>query len=225
MRAGFGISVCVVLAVVALLAVFAGSGQTSGTGDTREERNGAAVTQEGGEMIVRAGDATVRTGGGGAEARAGDVVASAGEDGVGDEARDRRGGGIQEEVRDGEAVLRIVGAPGTKFSGTCAVGGEENELEGEVPESFTYDLRGGEELECEIRNGGGGRLQTVLVTGDDRVAQQTNSRGATVSFTYSEGGVSSSTSSGSSNSVSQSSSSSSVNSSSSSTSSVVHSGD
>ena len=105
----------------------------------------------------------------------------------------------------GEVVLEIGGDPGTAFSGTCSVGDEENELSGEVPESFSYEL-GGEQLKCEIRkeNTDSGTLEVLLTGPGDRIQQRTDSPGGTISLSYSENSVSSSTSSsGSSSSVNQ----------------------
>jgi hypothetical protein len=128
--------------------------------------------------------------------------------------RERTGGSEQ------EVVLRIDGDSGTEFSGVCSVGDEENEFSGEVPESFSYELKG-QQLECEIRkeSTGSGSLKVLLTGPGDRIEQQTSTPGGTISLAYSENGVSSVTSSsGSSSSVNQVSSSSvSSNSSSSST--------
>jgi hypothetical protein len=108
------------------------------------------------------------------------------------------GGGSGREV-----TLSIEGDPGTGFSGTCSVGDEENELSGQVPESFGYDLEG-QQLECEIRQEGAGSLKILLTGPGDRIEQQINNPGGTISLVYSENGVSSSTSSsGSSSSVNQ----------------------
>ena len=102
------------------------------------------------------------------------------------------GGGSGREV-----TLRIEGDPGTRFSGTCNVGDEENELSGQVPESFGYDLEG-QQLECEIRQEDAGSLEILLTGPGDRVEQQINAPGGTISLAFSENGVSSSTSSSSS---------------------------
>ncbi len=108
------------------------------------------------------------------------------------------GGGSGREV-----TLSIEGDPGTGFSGTCNVGDEENELSGQVPESFGYDLEG-QQLECEIRQEGAGSLEILLTGPGDRIEQRINNPGGTISLAYSENGVSSSTSSsGSSSSVNQ----------------------
>jgi hypothetical protein len=107
----------------------------------------------------------------------------------------------------GKVTLEIGGDPGTAFSGTCSAGDEESELSGEVPDSFSYDL-GGRQLDCEIRkeSAGSGALELLLTgPGGDRVQQRTDSPGGTISLSYSENGVSSSSTSspGSSGSVNQ----------------------
>lgn len=108
------------------------------------------------------------------------------------------GGGSGREV-----TLSIEGDPGTGFSGTCNVGDEENELSGQVPDSFGYDLEG-QQLECEIRQEDAGSLEILLTGPGDRIEQRINNPGGTISLAYSENGVSSSTSSsGSSSSVNQ----------------------
>ena len=108
------------------------------------------------------------------------------------------GGGSGREV-----TLSIEGEPGTGFSGACNVGDEENELSGQVPESFGYDLEG-QQLECEIQQEGAGSLEILLTGPGDRIEQRISNPGGTISLAYSENGVSSSTSSsGSSNSVNQ----------------------
>ncbi len=102
-----------------------------------------------------------------------------------------------------EVTLSIEGDPGTGFSGTCSVGDEENELSGQVPESFGYDLEG-QQLECEIRQEDAGSLKILLTGPGDRIEQQINAPGGSINLAYSENGVSSSTSSsGSSSSVNQ----------------------
>jgi hypothetical protein len=114
-------------------------------------------------------------------------------------AEERTGGGGSGR----EVTLSIEGDPGTEFSGTCNVGDEENELSGQVPESFGYDLEG-QQLECEIRQEDAGSLEILLTGPGDRIEQQINAPGGAISLAYSENGVSSSTSSsGSSSSVNQ----------------------
>lgn len=115
--------------------------------------------------------------------------------------RERTGGGVSGR----EVVLEIDGDSGTEFSGVCSVGDKKNELSGEVPDSFSYDLEG-QQLECEIRkeSTGSGSLKVLLTGPGDHIEQQTSTPGGTISLVYSGNGVSSSTSSsGSSNSVNQ----------------------
>jgi hypothetical protein len=122
---------------------------------------------------------------------------------------ERTEGAIRDESPNtGEAVLRIGGDPQTEFSGSCAVGDQEEEaIVGRVPQSFDYMLDG-RRLECEIRKESSGDMEVVLEAGNDRSVQRTNAQGATIRLTYSEGSISSSTisSSGSGGQVSSSSS-------------------
>jgi hypothetical protein len=93
-----------------------------------------------------------------------------------------------------KVTLEISGDPGTGFSGTCTVGDERKELDGQVPERFVYELDGGQ-LRCEIQteDTAGATLKTVLTAGNAHYIQQTGTRGATMSFVYSDSGFSSST--------------------------------
>jgi hypothetical protein len=137
---------------------------------------------------------------GGDEATQGD--STAGQDtteqtkGTGASTENTRAGGETTRGRDsgGGVTLSMEGDPGTEFSGTCSVGDEDNELSGEVPESFDYDLEG-QQLECEIRQESAGNLNALLIGPGDRLEQQANTPGGTISLVYSENGVSSSTSS------------------------------
>ncbi len=107
-----------------------------------------------------------------------------------------------------EVTLRLEGDPGTEFSSVCRVGGEENSLGGQVPQSFGYDL-GGQRIECQIQNqsAGAGRLTVTLLSGNNRSVQQSSTSGGTINLPYSGDGASSSTSFNSVNQVIQSSSS------------------
>ena len=113
---------------------------------------------------------------------------------------------VQEKgVEDGgpgqEFTLDIEGDQGIGFSGVCTVGGEEQELNGQVPASFVYNLQG-QQLECQIRSVDGGNLKVSLTGPGNNIVQQTN--GGTINLTLASNGTSSSTSSsGSSNSVRQ----------------------
>ena len=114
----------------------------------------------------------------------------------GDSTENTRAGGETTRGRNsgGGVTLSIEGDSGTEFSGTCSVGDEAYELSGEVPESFDYDLED-QQLECEIRQESAGNLNVLLTGPGDRIQQQANTPGGTISLVYSENGVSSSTSS------------------------------
>ncbi len=106
-----------------------------------------------------------------------------------------------DQTRPGDqAHLQIKGDSGTEFSGSCAVGDQEpQEIGGQVPASFTYDLEG-QALECEIASEG--NVQVNLAVGNTRSVQRIG--GGTLNLTYDNGSISSvaSSSSGSSSSVS-----------------------
>lgn len=122
-------------------------------------------------------------------------------------AKEQSGETGSESRSSGALTLKIQGAKGTEFSGTCTVGSEEHDVSGQVPQSFEYSLDG-EKLECEIRNqnADAGALKIVLV-GDGIHAVQQISSGGTVSLTYDGNSISSSTSSSGSTSTASSSSS------------------
>ena len=105
-----------------------------------------------------------------------------------------------------QARLEIKGTPGTEFSGTCAVGDEEpEEIGGQVPRSFAYDLNGNP-LKCQIDSEGD--TEVTFTHGNDRSVQRIS--GGTMSLAYENGSISSSTTSSPSSSVSSSSASSQV---------------
>ncbi len=93
------------------------------------------------------------------------------------------GGGDKERAR-----LEIKGSPGTEFSGSCAIGdGEPEEIGGEVPKSFAYDLRGSP-LDCEV--GSDGDLRVELTVGENARSVQSIS-GGTLNLAYKDGSISS----------------------------------
>lgn len=114
------------------------------------------------------------------------------------------GGNRANRAGDGEAVLRLTGSSGTKFSGECEVGGERESIEGELPERFTFDLGDGG-LACDIEKRGSGQMQVVFSAGNNNVVQTAGADNATISFVYEDGNVSVSQSSSSSSSIQQSS--------------------
>lgn len=101
-----------------------------------------------------------------------------------------------------QASLEMAGEPGTAFSGRCVLGDEENDVSGQVPETFTFQLDGGK-LDCEVRKEGSGNMKIIFTAGNDRSVYQTNAPGSTVKFTYTKNGLSSTTSSSSGTSVNQ----------------------
>jgi hypothetical protein len=122
--------------------------------------------------------------------------------------RECRAGG---DSNKDQARLEIKGSPGGEFSGSCAIGDEEaEEISGEVPKSFTYDLEG-RPLDCEISSAGD--LRVELTVGEGTHAVQSIGGGGTLNLTYEDGSISSVTSSSSKSSRQESSSSSEVTSS------------
>ena len=127
------------------------------------------------DAVACAGDAVARAGAG-AVARAGDVEARANGD---------------SEHPSRKVTLEIRGERGTRFSGTCSIGGEDRRFGGRVPESYSYEL-GGKKLECEIRKDGPGTLEVVLAAGDEvrSVHRQTGAGSGIIRLTYSGDGAS-----------------------------------
>lgn len=100
---------------------------------------------------------------------------------------DTNAGSNDEKDRGQEATLELQGEPGTGFSGSCTPGNEEpEEISGQVPESFTYEL-GGEPLECEISPEGS--TQVHLTVGNVRSVERIS--GGTLKLTYKNGSISS----------------------------------
>ncbi|MBD0358037.1 MAG: DUF2807 domain-containing protein [Rubrobacter sp.] len=100
---------------------------------------------------------------------------------------DTNAGSNDEKDRGQEATLELQGEPETGFSGSCTVGDEEpEEISGQVPESFTYEL-GGEPLECEISPEGS--TQVHLAVGNVRSVERIS--GGTLKLTYKNGSISS----------------------------------
>ena len=92
-----------------------------------------------------------------------------------------------------QANLEIKGSSGTAFSGSCTVGdGEPEQIGGQIPQSFTYDLNGNP-LKCEIASEG--EIEVTLTSGNNRSVQRIS--GGTLNLTYDNGSISSSTSSSS----------------------------
>ena len=93
-----------------------------------------------------------------------------------------------------QAQLEIKGSRGSEFSGSCAIGHEEpEEIGGEAPQSFVYDLEG-RALDCEVSSEGD--LRVELTVGENARSVQSIS-GGTLKLTYEDGSISSVTSSSS----------------------------
>ncbi len=101
---------------------------------------------------------------------------------------DSKGGNPANRVEDGEAILRLTGSSGTKFSGECEVGGERENIEGELPERFTFDLGDGG-LACDIEKQDPGQMRLVFSTGNDNITQTTGADNTTISLVYEDGNV------------------------------------
>jgi len=177
--------VAILLSLLAL-AICVGCQEARGEQLTGEKENDRRAVARAGDVVAIGGRITA--GKGGAVARAGDVVARAGE--VDTRELDERA--VSPRGRNlRNATLEIGGSPGTWFSGTCAVGGEERAFRGRVPERFGFELDG-RRLECEIRKQSAGAMKITLdASGTDHV-QRTGSRRATVRILFSRGGFSSS---------------------------------
>ena len=186
----------VILSSLLILAAFAGCEQQA-TGEPQSKQDASAEARAGdaeadagsnagdeGGAVARAGEAVARAGGG-AKARAGDAAT-----GEGDAAAAVSSGGEGGAVAR-EATLEIGGDPGTEFSGRCTVGNEENEIRGQVPGRFVFDLDG-RKLECEIHKQSTGAMKIVLDAGRADYVQRTDSRRATIRIVYSGEGYSSS---------------------------------
>jgi hypothetical protein len=90
-----------------------------------------------------------------------------------------------------QARLEIKGSPGSTFSGYCAIGDEgAEEIGGEVPQTFTYDL-GGRALDCEVSSDGDLRVE---FTGGENAHSVQSISGGTLNLTYKSGSIFSSTS-------------------------------
>src|SRR5215212_205438 len=75
-----------------------------------------------------------------------------------------------EDVEEDQARLDIKGSSGTEFSGSCAIGDEEpEEISGQIPQSFTYDLDGNP-LKCEITSEG--NIEANLSVGNTHSVQR-----------------------------------------------------
>jgi hypothetical protein len=145
----------------------------------RAKKAGVVVRSGNAAVVARAGEAVMRVGGfKAAKAEGADVSAPS-----------------------GEVTLKIEGSPGTKFSGTCIVGGkEEKKVSGRVPKRFIFEPVG-QPLECEIskQSSNSGQIKVEFSAGGHtNSVQQTSTQGGSLILQYdghgSTGLVSSSTS-------------------------------
>lgn len=154
-----------------------------------EETSKEETTQPG--TTASTGDEPEATQAGGDE-RAGGSSGGSGETGAAP-GRDRpereNAGGPGAQAGPGEAVLRLTGTRGVKFSGECTVAGEARSVEGETPERLDFALDGGN-LECEIEKQDPGQLRVVFTTENNNVTQTTSADETTLNLVYENGSVS-----------------------------------
>jgi len=124
--------------------------------------------------VVRAGNSAV-------VARAGEAVVRVGG------FKTAKGEGVDASAPSEEVTLNIEGSPGTKFSGTCIIGGKvEKKISGRVPKRFVYELDG-QRLECEIRkqSSNSGQMKVEFSAGGQtNSVQQTSTQGAFLTLRY-----------------------------------------
>ena len=139
--------------------------EESGDHLRRTKKAGVVVRAGNSAVVARAGEAVVRVGGFKTAKREG-VYASAPSGGV---------------------TLNIEGSPGTKFSGTCIIGGkEEKKVNGRVPKRFIYELDG-QPLECEIskHSSNSGEMKVEFSAGGHTNSiQQTSTQGGSLTLQY-----------------------------------------
>ncbi len=131
----------------------------------RVKKAGVVVRAGNSAVVARAGEAMVRVGG----------------------FRTAKAEGADATAPSGEVTLKIEGSPGTEFSGTCIIGGEEEKkLSGRVPKRFIYDLDG-QRLECEIskQSSNSGQMKVEFSAGGHtNSVQQTSTQGRSLTLRY-----------------------------------------
>jgi hypothetical protein len=131
----------------------------------RAKKAGGVVRAGNSAVVARAGEAVVRVGG----------------------FKTAKGEGVDASAPSGEVTLNIEGSPGTKFSGTCIIGGKvEKKISGRVPKRFVYVLDG-QRLECEIRkqSSNSGQMKVEFSAGGQtNSVQQTSTQGAFLTLRY-----------------------------------------
>jgi hypothetical protein len=131
----------------------------------RAKKAGGVVRAGNSAVVARAGEAVVRVGG----------------------FKTAKGEGGDASAPSEEVTLNIEGSPGTKFSGTCIIGGKvEKKISGRVPKRFVYELDG-QRLECEIRkqSSNSGQMKVEFSAGGQtNSVQQTSTQGAFLTLRY-----------------------------------------
>jgi hypothetical protein len=131
----------------------------------RAKKAGGVVRAGNSAVVARAGEAVVRVGG----------------------FKTAKGEGVDASAPSEEVTLNIEGSPGTKFSGTCIIGGKvEKKISGRVPKRFLYELDG-QRLECEIRkqSSNSGQMKVEFSAGGQtNSVQQTSTQGAFLTLRY-----------------------------------------
>lgn len=155
------------------------TGSTNAAATTGPIGNHTTASEEPG-VEARNGESAGRLGETGGRAGKGQV--RAGDARVGGNTRVKSRGGSPA----GRVVLKILGAPGTRFSGTCAVGGEERDVSGQAPDRFVYEPEG-REVTCEIRSVGSDAapLKFSVTAGSKSQKQRIKATGDDVSFSFS----------------------------------------
>jgi hypothetical protein len=131
----------------------------------RAKKAGVVVRAGNSAVVARAGEAVVRVGG----------------------FKTAKREGVDASAPSGGVTLNIEGSPGTKFSGTCIIGGkEEKKVNGRVPKRFIYELDG-QRLECEIRkqSSNSGQMKVEFSAGGQTNSiQQTSTQGGSLTLRY-----------------------------------------
>ena len=130
----------------------------------RAKKAGVVVGAGNSAVVARAGEAVVRVGG----------------------FKTAKAEGADATAPSGMVTLKIEGSPGTEFSGTCIVGGEEKKVSGRVPKRFIYELDG-QRLECEIRkqSSNSGEMKVEFSAGGhSNSVQQTSTQGGSITLRY-----------------------------------------
>lgn len=160
-------SILLLLAVV-LLAGLAGCGgqspeESEGGGTTAKETGDRGSTEGTGEEGTSAEDT------GGDTTRPG-------------AAQGGSTGGPNSELLSG-VTLRIGGKPDLRFSGNCTVDGEERELGGRVPRTYTYEPQ--RRMSCKVSNRQRGTFRVSFSDGEGANAfQEVGPQPSTVELTY-----------------------------------------